>query len=111
MRLKFLALLAIVGCILAPAPAAHAQISFGVQLGGGYPEPPPAPVCQYGYYSYPPYDCAPYGYYGPQWFDGGIFIGAGPWYNHGWGYRDGWGRDRGRLGVANTTVGEEVVAT
>jgi len=30
-----------------------------------------------------PYACAPYGYYGPEWFSGGIFIGAGPWY-HGW---------------------------
>ena len=42
-----------------------------------------APSCAYGYYSYYPYACAPYGYYGPQWFVGGVFIGAGPWY-HGW---------------------------
>jgi hypothetical protein len=40
-----------------------------------------APVCPYGYYDYPPYECAPYGYYGPEWFSGGVFIGAGPWYH------------------------------
>jgi hypothetical protein len=67
--------------LLAPAPRAHAaQIS--VQIG-------PPPVCPYGYYPDPPYDCAPYGYYGPEWFNGGIFIGAGPWFHghdnfHGW---------------------------
>ena len=26
-------------------------------------------------------NCAPYGYYGPEWFNGGIFIGAGPWFH------------------------------
>src|ERR1700753_413765 len=41
----------------------------------------PAPVCPYGYFDYAPYDCAPYGYYGPDWFDGGFFIGAGPWFH------------------------------
>ena len=40
-----------------------------------------APVCPYGYFDYPPYDCAPYGYYGPDWFAGGLFIGAGPWFH------------------------------
>ena len=25
-------------------------------------------------------DC-PYGYYGPDWFAGGLFIGAGPWFH------------------------------
>jgi len=44
-----------------------------------------APTCPYGYFDYAPYSCAPYGYYGPEWFNGGIFIGAGPWF-HG---RDG----------------------
>lgn len=39
------------------------------------------PVCPYGYYEVPPYDCAPDGYYGPEWFQGGVFIGAGPWYH------------------------------
>jgi hypothetical protein len=41
----------------------------------------PAPVCPYGYYDTPPYTCAPYGYYGPEWFTGGVFIGAGPWFH------------------------------
>jgi hypothetical protein len=40
-----------------------------------------APVCPYGYFDYAPYDCSPYGYYGPDWFLGGIFIGAGPWFH------------------------------
>jgi len=40
-----------------------------------------APVCPYGYFDYAPYDCAPYGYYGPDWFEGGFFIGAGPWFH------------------------------
>ncbi len=39
------------------------------------------PICPYGYYEAPPYDCAPDGYYGPEWFDGGVFIGAGPWFH------------------------------
>jgi hypothetical protein len=38
-------------------------------------------VCPYGYYDVPPYACAPYGYYGPEWFSGGVFIGAGPWFH------------------------------
>ena len=41
----------------------------------------PAPICPYGYFDYAPYSCAPYGYYGPDWFDGGVFIGAGPWFH------------------------------
>jgi len=28
-----------------------------------------------------PYGCAPSGYYGPEWFTGGIFVGAGPWFH------------------------------
>jgi hypothetical protein len=60
------------------APKAQAaQIS--VQIG-------PAPVCPYGYYDYAPYACAPYGYYGPEWFNGGVFIGAGPWFHGGPGF-------------------------
>ena len=46
------------------------------------------PVCPYGYYSYYPYACAPYGFYGPQWFVGGVFIGAGPWYTGAGGMAD-----------------------
>jgi hypothetical protein len=40
-----------------------------------------APECPYGYYDASPYGCAPYGYYGPEWFAGGVFIGAGPWFH------------------------------
>jgi hypothetical protein len=40
-----------------------------------------APNCPYGYYDTAPYGCAPYGYYGPEWFSGGVFIGAGPWFH------------------------------
>jgi hypothetical protein len=56
------------------SPAAPAQVSVGVNIGA-------APVCPYGYFDYAPYDCAPYGYYGPDWFTGGVFIGAGPWFH------------------------------
>lgn len=52
-------------------PVAEAQISVGIGV---------APVCPYGYFDYEPYDCAPYGYYGPDWFVGGVFLGAGPWF-------------------------------
>ena len=54
-----------------PAPS---QIAVGVNIG-------PAPICPYGYFDYAPYDCAPYGYYGPDWFVGGVFLGAGPWFH------------------------------
>ena len=68
--LKPIALIAFAGGILfAPVPKANAQVA--VSIG-------PAPVCPYGYYEVPPYNCAPYGYYGPEWFSGGVFIGAGP---------------------------------
>lgn len=60
--------------LLTPAAKAPAQISVGVNIG-------PEPVCPYGYFDYPPYDCAPYGYYGPDWFVGGVFFGAGPWFH------------------------------
>jgi len=80
---KYLFLVVFAAFVLASSPPKlHAQIA--VQIG-------PPPVCPYGYFDYPPYDCAPYGYYGPEWFPGGIFIGAGPWY-HGrerfWGHVD-----------------------
>lgn len=57
--------------LMKPAPS---QVAVGVNIGA-------APVCPYGYFDYAPYDCAPYGYYGPDWFVGGIFIGAGPWFH------------------------------
>ena len=91
--MKKLMLLSLLGVGLMAAPSAQAQpVVFGVGVGVGpvYVGPPPA--CPYGYYSYYPYACAPYGYYGPDWFAGGVFIGAGPWF-HGWHGRPGyWGR-------------------
>jgi hypothetical protein len=54
--------------------SSEAQVSVNVQIGA-------APVCPYGYFNYAPYQCAPFGYYGPQWFVGGVFLGAGPWFH------------------------------
>jgi hypothetical protein len=54
------------------APKAEAQVNVEVGV---------APDCPYGYYDVAPYACAPAGYYGPEWFSGGIFIGAGPWFH------------------------------
>ena len=71
---------------LAPVPktqTAQAQISVGIGIGAG------APVCPYGYYGFGAYNCAPYGYYGPEWFNGGVFIGAGRWYHGGPGFHGG----------------------
>jgi len=56
----------------ATTPQAQAQVSVDIGV---------APECPYGYYDAAPYDCAPYGYYGSEWFSGGIFIGAGPWFH------------------------------
>lgn len=69
-KLFTLSILAI--AMISWAPVAHAQISVNIGV---------APVCPYGYFDYAPYDCAPYGYYGPDWFVGGLFIGAGPWFH------------------------------
>jgi len=63
--------------LFTPAPKADAQISVGIGV---------EPVCPYGYYGYAPYNCAPYGYYSDDWFNGGVFIGAGRWYHGGRGY-------------------------
>src|SRR5665213_2160761 len=77
--MRYLKYAVLLGVCLVAAGTAHAQVSFGVGIGGpGYVGP--APVCDYGYYDYAPYACAPYGYYGPDYFDGGVFIGAGPWF-------------------------------
>lgn len=71
--LKYLALAAVAAiCFTLSAPKAHAQVSVSIGV---------APECPYGYYDYAPYACAPYGYYGPEWFSGGVFIGAGPWFH------------------------------
>jgi hypothetical protein len=69
---KVLALPILVATLLSVARSAPAQVS--VNIGA-------APVCPYGYYDVAPYNCAPYGYYGPEWFNGGVFLGAGPWFH------------------------------
>jgi hypothetical protein len=56
----------------AATPRAQAQVAINIGV---------APQCPYGYYDGAPYGCAPYGYYGPEWFSGGVFIGAGPWFH------------------------------
>jgi hypothetical protein len=72
-KLKYLALAGAAGAIFAAASGeAAAQVSVDAAV---------APDCPYGYYDYAPYSCAPYGYYGPEWFVGGLFIGAGPWFH------------------------------
>jgi hypothetical protein len=71
-RLKSLAFSALAAALLGGATVAPAQISIGIGV---------APECPYGYFDYAPYPCAPYGYYGPDWFNGGFFIGAGPWFH------------------------------
>lgn len=76
-KFKFLALAlgltVVVGiCLAVTAPKTEAQVAVEVGV---------APDCPYGYYDAPPYACAPYGYYGPEWFTGGVFIGAGPWFH------------------------------
>jgi hypothetical protein len=69
---KLLTVFALACAILTSGSVAPAQISVSI----GAP-----PGCPYGYFDYSPYDCAPYGYYGPDWFVGGIFLGAGPWFH------------------------------
>src|ERR1700729_3870242 len=71
--IKFFTLAAVAGlCFASSAPKAQSQVS--VEIGA-------APACPYGYFETAPYGCAPYGYYGPEWFSGGVFIGAGPWFH------------------------------
>jgi hypothetical protein len=72
-KFNVFALAAVAGiCLAAAAPTAKAQVVVSVGV---------APACPYGYYDYSPYSCAPYGYYGPEWFNSGVFIGAGPWFH------------------------------
>jgi hypothetical protein len=100
--MRYLRYLALLSVLIVPAAFAHGQVSVGIGVGypGYYAAGPP--VCQWGYYDYYPYACAPYGFYGPQWFSGGVFIGAGPWYHsyYGRGFygRAGWGYGRGFYG-------------
>src|ERR1700693_2992489 len=74
LKISALAFAVLVAGLLCSAPAAPPQVAVGVDIGA-------APVCPYGYFEYAPYDCAPYGYYGPDWFVGGVFLGAGPWFH------------------------------
>ena len=69
---KYVTFAALTAALLSSASLAPAQVSINIGV---------APVCPYGYFDYTPYDCAPYGYYGPDWFVGGLFIGAGPWFH------------------------------
>jgi hypothetical protein len=70
---KFVLLATVAGSLMmVAAPKASAQIA--IEVG-------PAPECPYGYYDAAPYECAPYGYYGSEWFNGGVFLGAGPWFH------------------------------
>jgi hypothetical protein len=71
---KLLAVPVLTAALFSAASPAPAQVSVTI----GAP-----PVCPYGYYDFAPYSCAPYGYYGPEWFSGGVFVGAGPWYHGG----------------------------
>src|ERR1700760_2235922 len=71
-RSKFLAFPVLAALVVSAASVAPAQVAVSIGV---------APVCPYGYFDYAPYQCAPYGYYGPDWFVGGAFIGAGPWFH------------------------------
>jgi len=68
----FIVTAAAVVCCTAAGVGSQAQISVNIGT---------APACPYGYYDYAPYSCAPYGYYGSEWFSGGVFVGAGPWFH------------------------------
>ena len=88
--MRFIKYMLLLSVLAFPMAHASAQVAGG-EYGDGYAYGPPA--CSYGYYGAAPYACAPYGYYGPSWFNGGIFIGAGPWLRGGYGY--GYGRGYG----------------
>ena len=94
--MRILRSLALLTVLIVPAAFAHSQVSVGIGIGPVVDYPAPVyvagpPVCSWGYYSYYPYACAPYGYYGADWFFGGLFIGAGPWYSGWYGRPWGWG--------------------
>lgn len=72
--MKTLAGAAVAAVALTFAAAPHAQAQVNISIGA-------PPACPYGYYDYAPYNCAPGGYYGPEWFNGGVFIGAGKWFH------------------------------
>ena len=58
--------------LAASVQTTEAQVSVNIGV---------APDCPYGYYDVAPYACAPGGYYGPELFNDGLFIGAGPWFH------------------------------
>ena len=73
-KLKHLGIMIALVAGLFFAASTHARAQVAIEIG-------PPPECPYGYYEVPPYNCAPDGYYGPEWFSGGIFFGAGPWFH------------------------------
>jgi len=69
---RILVLTAVAGMLFATNPLkSEAQVGTIVAV---------APDCPYGYFDYAPYNCVPDGYYGQEWFTGGVFLGAGPWF-------------------------------
>jgi hypothetical protein len=70
----------LIACTAALSAGCVVPGNYSTQVSAGVGIAPDAPDCPYGYYDYAPYDCAAYGYYGPDWFVGGAFIGAGPWF-------------------------------
>jgi hypothetical protein len=73
-RFNLVALTVLSAAGLSPLLADNSRAEVSVDIGV-------APACPYGYYDVAPYNCAPAGYYGPEWFSGGVFIGAGPWFH------------------------------
>jgi len=72
-KLKCISLITVAAiCFVVSASKMKAHVAVSIGVG---------PVCPYGYYDTAPYGCAPYGYCAPEWFTGGVFIGAGPWFH------------------------------
>jgi len=65
--------LGLAGIAMAAAPL-DSQAQINISIGA-------EPSCPYGYYDYAPYRCSPSGYYSPQYFNGGVFVGVGPWFH------------------------------
>jgi hypothetical protein len=77
--MRYLRYLGLLWIFMLTAGYSQAQVSVGIGVGPGYGYLGAAPVCAYGYYGYYSYECLPYGFYSPDYFVGGVFIGAGPW--------------------------------
>jgi hypothetical protein len=71
----------IAACLGGATQVSLAQVSLHIGVPGVSVNVGAPPACPYGYYDYSPYNCAPYGYYGSEWFAGGVFVGAGPWFH------------------------------